>query len=126
MEGTDPDPKEGLRLLIVDDYAPFRRLVRSLFNSSATQIEECSDPTQSVERFAAYRPDWVLMDLQMRPIDGITATRRLKERFPEARVLIVTNYQDELLREEALEAGAEGYMLKEELERVRELLNGRA
>ena len=59
----------------------------------------------------------------MKSVDGLTATRCLLKRWPQAQVVIVTSYDDDLLREEARQAGACGYVLKENLLEVRQLLS---
>src|SRR5262245_2990827 len=101
-------------ILIVDDSAPVRRMVRSLFDDWAT-VHECGDGAAVTQCYAAWRPDWVLMDVGLKGVDGLTATRRLLEQWPQARVVIVANYDDEGLRAEAHAAGACDYVLKENL-----------
>jgi len=64
----------------------------------------------------------VLMDIEMNGLDGITATRRIKAAHPAAKIIIVTNYDDPALREAARNAGACGYVLKENLFEVSSLL----
>ena len=61
-----------------------------------------------------HTPDWVLMDWEMRT-DGLTATRRIIKAHPQARILIVTKHDDDKLRNAAIEAGARGFVLKDDL-----------
>lgn len=86
----------------------------------------CKPPSRSkghrVTAYAAQRPDWVLMDIDLPGQDGITATRALLTANPTARVLIVTGYDDAELRRAAAAAGACGYVLKEDLFDLRRLL----
>lgn len=70
-------------------------------------------------RYFAVRPDWVLMDIHMRDGDGLTATRTIRERDGAARIVIVTQFNEEELRRAAGEAGAMGYVLKENLLAIR-------
>ena len=111
-----------MKLLIVEDNAPMRELTKRLVGDLADRISECDDGDQALAAYAAERPDWVLMDIGMKRINGIAATRQLLAAFPEARVVIVTNYDDEPLRQAAREAGACGYVLKENLIALRELI----
>lgn len=106
-------------LLIVDDSDEIRRMLRTVVADVADRIYECGDGEDASAVYATYRPDWVLMDIAMMRMDGITATRRIVQRFPVARIVIVTQYDDALLRNAAQEAGACGYVLKDNLFAVR-------
>jgi len=64
-----------MKLLIVDDHALMRRLIRRLVNDLVTDVEECGDGSEALAAYNQHRPDWVVMDIEMSPIDGITATR---------------------------------------------------
>ena len=102
-------------LLIVEDNPKMRQMIRSLFSDSGYQIYECEDGLEALEAYKHYRPDWVLMDIVMKKMDGITATRHITDSFPGAKVIIVTDYDDESLREKAKLAGAYDYVIKEDL-----------
>jgi CheY-like chemotaxis protein len=104
-----------MKLLIVDDNAGVRRVIRSLVAGVAGEICECADGTEVLGLYNLERPDFVLMDIQMEGLDGITATRQIKATDPRARVIIVTDYNQPDLREAAGQAGAYGYVLKENL-----------
>jgi CheY-like chemotaxis protein len=111
-----------LSLLIVDDNADMRRLIRSIVSDLASYIVECGDGSQAIQAYAAHKPDWVLMDIEMPALDGISATQEIKSGFPDARIVIVTEYDDANWREEARQAGACAYVLKENLPEVRRIL----
>ncbi len=102
------------KFLIVDDHAAFRQTLRAFLPDST--VLECADGSEVLAFYAAERPDWVLMDIQMPGLDGLTATRRLKEQFPVARIIIVTNHAGEEFRAAAKDAGADGFLHKEHLE----------
>src|SRR5262245_51558824 len=102
-------------LMIVDDNADMRRVMRRTLSSVATEIIECEGGNEAVEAYARWRPDWVLMDIEMELGDGITATRKIKAAFPDARIVMVTAHNDAPLRAAARKAGACGYVLKENL-----------
>jgi len=88
----------------------------------AEAIYECGDGSEAVAAYEAYAPDWVLMDIRMKEVDGIVSTRRIKERWPAAQIMIVTDYDNDALREAASEAGAHEYVLKDSLIAVRRIL----
>jgi CheY-like chemotaxis protein len=111
-----------MKCLIVEDNAQMRKLIKRMVSELADEIGECEDGDQALAAYTALRPDWTLMDIEMRRMDGITATRRLLEAYPEARVIIVTKYADEPLRAAARAAGACGYVLKENLLELRRWL----
>ena len=109
-------------LMIVDDNPEMRRVRRRTLSSVATEIVECEGGAEALEAYARWRPDWVLMDIEMAGGDGISATRQITAAFPEARVVILTSHGDEPLRVAARESGAYGYVLKENLFELRRLL----
>jgi CheY-like chemotaxis protein len=115
---------EPLKLLIVDDSASSRRLIKTFLADIACEVYECSDGSEAVAAYALHRPDFVLMDIQMKEVDGIKATQYLKTVDPAARVVIVTNFDQGDLREAAFHAGAFAYVVKENLFALVELLAG--
>jgi CheY-like chemotaxis protein len=111
-----------MKLLIVEDNPEMRRLMKRMLASLATEISECEDGKEVLDAYALAKPDWVLMDITMREMDGLAATRQLIAQWPQAQVLMVTNHDDEVLRKDAQAAGARGYVLKENLLEVRRWL----
>ena len=111
-----------MTVLIVDDNPGFRALIRTVLAGLADDVIECADGDEAVAAYGAQRPDWVLVDLQMARVGGLEAVRRLLAADPTARVLVVTDYDDAHWRAAAIGAGAYGYVLKENLLEVRELL----
>ena len=109
------DEPRPLKILIVDDSPGMRDVIKILLSGRPMTFSECADGMEALERYAAERPDWVLMDIRMPRVDGLTATRQITEGFPEARVIVVTDYDDHDLRAEARSAGASAYILKEDL-----------
>ena len=115
-----------VRLLIVDDSASTRRLIKTLVTTlgpcSACELYECADGSEPMDAYRLRQPDFVLMDIQMRTMDGITATARLKAADPSAKIVMVTNYDQVDLREAALEAGAYAFVSKDDLLQLVHLL----
>ena len=108
--------------MIVDDHAEMRTFIRSLLNGVAQQFVECAGGEQAVAAFPAERPDWTLMDIAMPGMDGLTATRRIKAQFPEARILVLTQHDNHNLRDSARQAGATGFLGKEQLTELESML----
>ncbi len=103
-----------IKVLFVDDHEMVRIGVSS-YLSAQPDIEvvgEADDGKKAVELALDLRPDIILMDLVMKEMDGIEATRRIIESWPEARIIIVTSFIDDEKVYPALEAGATSYMLK--------------
>jgi CheY-like chemotaxis protein len=109
-------------LLIVDDNRAVRRLIGKVVCDLADGIRECSDGAEALEAYRQCQPDLVLMDIEMRWMDGLAATREIIAAYPEAKVVIVSRHGDEQTREAARRAGACGYVLKENLLEVRRWL----
>ncbi|MFS0820458.1 response regulator [Bacillus sp. 1P02SD] len=103
-----------IKVLFVDDHEMVRIGVSS-YLSAQPDIEvvgEADDGKIAVELALELRPDIILMDLVMKEMDGIEATRRIIESWPEAKIIIVTSFIDDEKVYPALEAGATSYMLK--------------
>ena len=114
-----------MRLLIVEDNPEMRRLMKRMLADLAEEFAECEDGGEALEAYSSSRPDWVLMDIEMKAMDGIKATEQIRAVFPEARVIIVTNHDNQVLRHAAREAGARGYILKDNLFEMRSLLQAK-
>ncbi|MBA2736533.1 MAG: response regulator transcription factor [Pyrinomonadaceae bacterium] len=108
-----------MKVLIVEDSPPMLKMIRRAIADWAHEICECGDGAEAVALYAEQLPDWVLMDIELGAVNGIAATRQIKNNFPEARVVMVTNYNDHEMREAATRAGACGYVLKENLLELR-------
>lgn len=103
-----------IRVVFVDDHEMVRIGV-SAYLSAQPDIEvvgEAADGKKGVELTLELRPDIILMDLVMKEMDGIEATRKIIEQWPEAKIIIVTSFLDDEKVYPALEAGATSYMLK--------------
>ena len=112
-----------MKLMIVDDNEQMRRIIKSIVGDLAEQLYECEDGGQAVTQYAELQPDWVLMDLRMKEMDGLEATSRIIASFPQARIVMVTDYDDSELREAAHVAGARHYVNKSRLFELRLLLS---
>jgi DNA-binding NarL/FixJ family response regulator len=107
---TDP-----IRILLVDDQALFREALRTLLSvqPDLEVIGEAGNGEEAVRLAILLRPTVILMDLRMPILDGVSATARLKKILPEARVLILTTFDDDENVFEGLRAGAVGFLMKD-------------
>lgn len=106
---------EELRILIADDQPLMSGALRVLVASAPgmTCVGVVANGVEAVEACAAIEPDVVLMDMQMPLMDGVEATRRIKDTHPAIRVLAITTFTSEDYLVPALRAGAGGYLLKD-------------
>ncbi len=112
-----------IKVLVVDDHAILRDGIRSLLESQEDilVVGEAADGAEAIEQTGKFFPDVVLMDISMPNMNGLEATRLIKERFPQVQVLILTQHDNREYISPALQAGASGYVLKRSGRR--ELLN---
>lgn len=104
-----------MKVLIVEDHLPLRRVIRRVIGAWADEVCECGDGAAACALYANWHPDWVLMDIELPQLNGIAATRQICANYPDARIVIVTNYNDPTLQAAATQAGARGYVLKDNL-----------
>jgi two-component system, NarL family, response regulator LiaR len=112
-----------MRFLIVDDDARIRRMIKTVVADDSDSVFECGDGAQASASYTEHEPDWVLMDVTMPGLDGISATREIRSSHPTARIIIVTNHESAAMRAEATSAGAYGYLLKQDLLELPGILN---
>ena len=105
----------SIRVMIVDDH-PMVRLGLSTFLKVYDDLElvgEADDGEAALQLCGEVSPDVVLMDMVMPTMDGVAATRAIRQQFPNAQVIALTSFKEEGLVEKALQAGAIGYLLKD-------------
>jgi DNA-binding NarL/FixJ family response regulator len=108
------EPKTPIRVLIVDDHPIVRQGLQSLLsNYSDIQVTgEADTGVDALREAALQQPDVVLLDIRMPGANGIDIARQLRRQSPQARIIILTAYDDEEYLAGALQAGAHGYLLK--------------
>jgi len=127
------ESKRNVRIAIADDHQLLREGVKRILNMEKDMevVGECGDGIQVVELCNELRPDVVLMDINMPVENGVVATERLKEFFPEIKVIILSIHDDENYVLETLRKGASGYLLKDLeaeslINAIREVMAGHA
>ena len=103
-----------IKILLVDDQRLMRDGLRTLLEleEDLIVVGEAEDGEAALSAYDTHQPDVVLMDIQMPTMDGVEATRRLRSQWPDARIMILTTFDDDEYVFEGLRAGALGYMLK--------------
>ncbi|MDH4077699.1 MAG: response regulator transcription factor [Acidimicrobiia bacterium] len=106
--------RAAIRLLLADDHRMIREgLRRSLSELGFSVVGEARNGADALDLAAALRPDVVLMDVTMPELDGVEATRQLKVRQPEVKVVVLTMHADHDILTQAIRAGANGYLVKD-------------
>ncbi|MFI5330397.1 MAG: response regulator transcription factor [Desulfobaccales bacterium] len=105
-------------ILLVDDYAPVRRMIKEIIeaNPDMQVIGELNDGRDVLKFLEESPPNLILMDISMPYLGGFEATRKVKEGHPEVKVLILTIHKYIEYAQQAMSLGAEGYLLKEEVD----------
>ena len=106
-----------LRILLADDHALIRRGARGLLQSHQgwRVVGEAANGIEAVEKAKKLKPDVAVVDISMPELDGVQATRQIREAVPNTRVLVLTMHDSDQLVQSALKAGAHGYVLKSDL-----------
>jgi DNA-binding NarL/FixJ family response regulator len=121
-----------ITVLSVDDHPMFREGIASVIADEADLrlVAEATTGCEAVDAYRQWRPDVTLMDIQMPDMNGIDATIAIRKEFPNARIVVLTTYEGDVLAQRAIRAGAAGYLLKSMLRKellatVRQVHQGR-
>jgi DNA-binding NarL/FixJ family response regulator len=111
---TTPPP---IRILTADDHPMILAGLAAVLSAEPDMevVAEASNGREAVDHYRALRPDIVLMDLRMPEMDGLEATRAILAEFPDARIVMLTTFDGDESIHRALDAGAQGYLLKDML-----------
>jgi CheY-like chemotaxis protein len=112
----------SMKILIVDDNPQARQMIKDYVLGESDEFHECEDGAEALSVYADFQPDFVLMDWEMKKVNGLVATRNIIDKFPKAKILIVTNFDETDLRQAAEEAGAIAFVNKENLIELKEML----
>jgi DNA-binding NarL/FixJ family response regulator len=110
----------ALRILIADDHSVVRAGLRSLLESHLgwEVCAEAADGREAVEKAAKHKPHVAVLDIGMPLLNGVEATRRIRKSSPDTKILILTMHESEDLVQQVIEAGARGYILKDDADRI--------
>ncbi|MFZ5943361.1 MAG: response regulator [Bacillota bacterium] len=104
-----------IKVLLADDYPLIRTILKEFFALNYPQIEvvgEAKNGEEAVRLAKELKPDYVITDVKMPVMDGITAMGLIKQSMPESKIICYTGYRHEVLEQKALAAGAEAFFLK--------------
>jgi DNA-binding NarL/FixJ family response regulator len=104
-----------IKILTVDDHPILREGIAAVIHGEQDMsiVGEASNGREAIEMFRSKRPDVALMDLQMPDLNGIDAIVAIRQEHPQARIIVLTTYEGDVLARRALKAGATGYILKD-------------
>ncbi len=107
---------DSYRLVLADDHVPFRQVLKLILSerSDMEVIGEVGDGLQLLSLLDRLAPNMVILDISMPKLNGIEATRWIRKNHPDMKVLVLTLHSERIFLHEALGAGAEGYLLKED------------
>jgi len=107
--------KDKITIIVADDHRIFRKGLKSLLSEKdyIQVMGEADDGDQALEMTRKYKPKIVIMDIGMPKMDGIEATRQIRERLPETEVIILSMHAKKAYIDQVLQAGAKGYVLKD-------------
>jgi len=119
------------KILIVDDHPIVRKGLTQLINqeTNLTVCGEAEDAPKALEAITNLKPDLVIVDISLKGIDGIELIKKIKMRYSNLTVLVISMHDESFFAERALRAGARGYIMKQEagekmMEAIRKVLNG--
>ena len=104
-----------IRVMVIDDQAVVRQGFVALINTVADMsvVAEGTNGQEAVELFRQHKPDITLMDLRMPTLSGVEAITRIRQEFPQARIIVLTTFDGDEDIYRSLQAGAQGYLLKD-------------
>ncbi|MFZ0546179.1 MAG: response regulator transcription factor [Candidatus Promineifilaceae bacterium] len=108
-------PPDPIRVMLVDDHMMVRRGLATILQvfDDLELVGEAADGPAAIQLCASLLPDVILMDIVMPDIDGVMVTRAIRQRFPTVQVIALTSFKEKELVQNALKAGAIGYLLKD-------------
>lgn len=111
-----------MRILIVDNHAGMRAIIRELFQRGNHDIMECTSGEEALDAARLFQPEWATIDMRLGRLNGITVLRVFHYQHPGTRCIILSSVEDPEIEATALEAGAEAVVSKENLSKLTALI----
>lgn len=112
-----------MKYMIVDDNAGMREMIRLNIPADDNDFLECPSGADAVAQFSLFRPDFVMMDIEMKGMDGFTASEKIFDQDPNAKIIYVTSHNTSAFRLKAKRLNAAGFVSKENLSELIQLLH---
>ncbi|MEW5798135.1 MAG: response regulator transcription factor [Bacteroidota bacterium] len=112
-----------MKFLIVDDNAGMREMIRDIICKENDSVMECSDGAEAVSAYPQFLPDYVLMDIEMKGVDGFLATEKIYQDDPQAKIIFITSHNTSAFRAKAKKLRATGFVTKENLSELTHLFH---
>jgi len=113
-----------MKVIIVDDDYLVVNSLKTIVNASGIEVLAVGhDGIEAVELYTKYKPDLILMDIRMEKMNGIEATQEILQKNPNAKILLITTFQDDEYISSALSLGCKGYILKQNIEGIIPAIN---
>lgn len=109
------ESENDMRILLVENNPEMRRLLKSMIAEITDDIFESEGGEDAVEKYRTAKPDLVVMDIFRKPTNGLTSAALIKNEYPQAKIVFVSNYTDERTREWAKAAGGFAFFGKDDL-----------
>ena len=104
-----------MNLLIVDDSPGLRKVIRHSLQDKFSDIFEAADRLEAFRMYEEKHPEWVTMDLEMPLVDGLTSIRLIKNKYPDAKIIMVSKFSDDEIMKLSKYVGADAFFMKEDL-----------
>jgi DNA-binding NarL/FixJ family response regulator len=111
-----------MKVLIASDNPELRQMIKRFIRDIADEIEECAESEKILAAYGLFLPDWILLDIEMKKSGGFGTAQQVKQSFPNAAIVFLASFDDANLRTIANEIGAKGFVLKENLSILREVI----
>ena len=114
-----------MKILIVDDYVDMRRLLHMIVSGRSVdpvEIIECATGVEAVEQYAVHHPDYVLLDVQLKDINGFIVAENIYKADPDAKIIFVTSFNTPAFRAKAEQLHAKGFVSKDNLSELKQLI----
>jgi len=113
-----------MKILIAESHTRMREFIKLLVDKLGYTSIEASNGLMAIDNFIFHQPDIVIMDFKLKVIDGLEAVSIIKKMSATVKIIVVADYDDESLKQKAILAGADKYLLKENLIELKDFLNG--
>jgi two-component system, NarL family, response regulator DegU len=112
-----------MKFLIVDDNAKMREIIRITLCNEEDSVLECSDGNEALKMYSDNMPDLVLMDIQMKAMNGMLASAKILDSYPDSKIIILTDHDTPTFRMAAKDIGVLAFFSKEDLFKVKDFIN---